>query len=88
MRPQPKATFEDVVESVPWESGLVPCVYLMCEKDQGVFPFVQEIMIEARKEDSPKPFVVEKVNASHSAWLSQPNVVTELVVKVAKGSIF
>ena len=83
LRPQPKATFEEAAESVPWESGLVPCTYIMCEKDQGVFPFLQEVMLEARKEDSPVPFAVERMATSHCGWLGRPQEMSDPIIKVA-----
>ena len=62
---------------------MVPCTYLFCEKDQGVYPFLQEMMLKHRETDSGKPWNIIKVDASHSVWLSQPKKVVEVIEQVA-----
>ena len=72
-------------ESTAWESGLVPCMYLFCERDKGLFPKDQERLLEMVQAESPRPWKVVKVDASHSVWLSRPEVVTGLIEELAKG---
>ena len=79
MRPQPKSTFLSEVESICWANGMVHCTYLICERDQGVYPFLQELMLKKREADSAKPWTIVKVDAGHSVWLSQPRKVIEVI---------
>ncbi|KAL8824776.1 MAG: hypothetical protein Q9191_004829 [Dirinaria sp. TL-2023a] len=83
MRPQPASTFASTVDSVAWESGLLPCTYLMCEKDQGVYIWLQEKMLEGVADQSRRPWTIEKCNASHSAWLSETPTVVRLIRRCA-----
>ena len=83
MRPQPAATFASIVDSVAWGSGLVSCTYLMCENDQGVYCWLQEKMLDGVKDQSSKPWIVERCSSGHSPWLTQPDTVVQLIRKCA-----
>lgn len=83
MRPQPVSTFQSEVESNCWINGMVRCTYLLCERDQGVYPFLQELMLKNREADSGRPWNIVRVDASHSVWLSQPKKVVELIEQCA-----
>jgi len=72
MRPQSYASFQAPVELVCWESGLVPCTYVMCDSDSGVYPPLQESMVKEVSEDG-RPWI----KSSYSVWLSQPKAVVE-----------
>ena len=82
MRPQSYASFKSPIESVVWENGLTPCTYLKCELDQGVYPPLQQSMIDAVSKDS-KAWNIETCPAGHSAWLNQVPAVTQLIRKCA-----
>ena len=83
MKHQSTASFMSAVDSVAWESGLVPCTYLICEQDSGVFLWLQEQMLEGVRKESGRPWTVERCDCSHSAWLSQVSTVVRLVRKGA-----
>ena len=82
-RPQSIASFSSTVETVAWESGLVPCTYVMCEKDQGVYHWLQEQMLDGVSKESPKPWRIEKTKSSHSAWLTQVPTIVRLIEDAA-----
>ncbi|KAL9071895.1 MAG: hypothetical protein Q9157_005301 [Trypethelium eluteriae] len=83
MRPQPISTFLSKVESTCWANGMVRCSYLFCERDQGVYPFLQDLMLKNREADSGRPWDIVKVDASHSVWLSQPEKVVQVIEQCA-----
>ncbi len=76
MKRESYASFKSPIESVVWETGLIPCTYLKCEMDQGVYPPLQQSMIDAASKDC-KPWKVETCHSGHSAWLNQVSIVTE-----------
>lgn len=81
MRPQAASVFTSEVESVAWEH--VPCTYIFCEKDQGVYPPVQEMMIKGAKTTSKYPWKVVRLANSHSAWLSNVPAVVRVIRETA-----
>ena len=83
MKPQCAASFTSEVDSVVWESGLVTCTYLMCEKDQGVYLWLQEKMLEGVSRESGKAWVVEKADSGHSAWLTEIPLILRLIERGA-----
>ena len=58
---QSALSFTSNVDTVAWENGLVPCTYLMCERDRGVYFWLQEQMFEAVSKESGKAWTVEEV---------------------------
>ena len=82
-KPQSITTFSSTVDSVAWESGLVPCTYMMCEQDNGLYHWLQQQMLDAASKESPKPWKVVKTNSSHSAWLTQIPTVVRLIEDAA-----
>jgi hypothetical protein len=55
-----------------------------CEKDNAIPLFAQEGMIAGAQQAAPSAFdVVEKCDASHSPFLSQPEWLAEKLVKAA-----
>ena len=83
--PQSSASFGSVVDSVAWESGLVPCTYVICEKDQGVYLWLQEKMLDDVGKESGRPWKIEKTEPGHSAWLTQIPTIVRLI-EAAAGS--
>lgn len=83
LRPQSIASFASTVDSVAWESGLVPCTYLSCGQDQGVYYWLQEQMLEGVSKESAKPWKIEKTDSSHSAWLTQIPTIIRLIEDAA-----
>lgn len=82
-QPQSTASFASTVDSVAWESGLVPCTYIMCEKDQGVYFWLQQKMLDGVTKESGKPWKIEKTDSSHSAWLTQVPTIVRLIEAAA-----
>lgn len=63
----------------------VPSAYLVCEKDNAIPYQAQEGMIAQVQGKNPKAFaLVEKIDASHSPFLSVPEKMTEFLVKCAQ----
>ena len=87
MRRQPASTFASIVDSVAWENGLIPCTYLMCEKDQGVYFWLQQKMLDGVKDQSGKPWMIERCSSGHSAWLTQVETVVNLIDRCAGKSV-
>ena len=83
LKPQSTASFVSIVDSVAWESGLVPCTYILCEKDQGVYPWLQHKMLEDVSKESETPWTIVKRDTDHSAWLTQVSTIVELIEAAA-----
>ncbi|KAF4972351.1 hypothetical protein FSARC_1073 [Fusarium sarcochroum] len=66
-------------DKVAWR--VIPLTYIICENDQGLPSFVQEMMIGKVEEQG---FKVQRYRlpASHSPFLSMPGEVAEIVLKV------
>ncbi len=82
MKPQAYSSFKSPVNSVVWENGLTPCTYLKCDMDQGVYPPLQQSMIDTVSKDGT-PWNIEECHSGHSAWLNQVETVTQLIRKCA-----
>ena len=75
------ASFMSAVDSGAWET--IPCTYLICEQDQGVYPWLQEKMIEDVREESSHKWNVERCNSSHSAWLTHASTMVRLIRNIS-----
>lgn len=61
-----------------------PSAYLVCDDDQAIPYQAQEGMIAGIQARNPKAFdIVEKIKASHSPFLSQPDATAKFLVKCA-----
>ena len=81
MAHQSSPSFTSTVDSVAWEN--VPCTYLMCMQDNGVYPWLQEKMLEGVRKEPKHHWIVEKCDSSHSAWLTSVSSVVRLIRKSA-----
>ncbi|KAB2575849.1 putative prolyl aminopeptidase protein [Lasiodiplodia theobromae] len=71
LRPHSYATFFNPVGPNPaWK--FVPCTYLVCEDDAATPVEAQDSMIEYARANGCQLDCVERVKASHSPFLSQP----------------
>lgn len=62
----------------------IPSAYLVCEEDQAIPYQAQEGMIAGVQGKNPKAFdIVEKIKASHSPFLSQPETTAKFLEKCA-----
>lgn len=51
----------------------------MTQKDQGVYFWLQEKMLDSVSKESGKPWKIVKTDSSHSAWLTQiPTIVRQI----------
>ena len=74
------ATFREKARSAAWRK--IPSAYLICDDDQ-IFPVQgQEAMVDIVRQGGGE-IVVEHVNASHSAHLSQPSAVVNFLRRAA-----
>ncbi|KAF2754641.1 alpha/beta-hydrolase [Pseudovirgaria hyperparasitica] len=80
MKPHTAATFASNAQYSPWEE--VPCTYVMCTKDQGVYPELQEQMFSAAQNGAKHPWSLIKLDSSHSAWLSRKNTLAGIIKDV------
>ncbi len=60
----------------------MPCTYLMCEQDQGIYLPLQEKMVADAQAGGHK-WTIEKCPAGHSVWLSGVPTVVNLIRKTA-----
>jgi hypothetical protein len=58
----------------------IPSVYVLCEKDQGVPPPVQEAMIKAAQ-DGGANMKVERIATSHSPFLAKPEETFKIILR-------
>ncbi|KAH6721258.1 prolyl aminopeptidase-like protein [Leptodontidium sp. 2 PMI_412] len=76
-------TFTSALTTAPWKT--IPSTYILCEKDNAIPLQGQEGMIAGAKQVAPEAFdVVERCDASHSPFLSQPEWLAEKLVESAK----
>jgi hypothetical protein len=60
---------------------------ILCEKDAAIPIFAQEGMIAAAQQAAPKSFdVVERCDASHSPFISQPEWLAEKLAEAASSA--
>ena len=69
------------VAKVAWR--IIPLTYIVCEKDQGLPSFLQDMMI-GRVEAEGIPVKQYRVAASHSPFLSMPDKVAGIIQEVMK----
>lgn len=55
-------------------------MYVLCEKDQGLPPPVQEAMIKAAQ-DAGADMKVERIATSHSPFLARPEETFEIILR-------
>ncbi|KAF2471272.1 alpha/beta-hydrolase [Lindgomyces ingoldianus] len=60
----------------------IPNSYLMCENDNAIPIFAQELMVNQAKRMGAE-FEVERIKSSHSPFLSQPDRVVEFIRRAA-----
>ncbi|KUJ14639.1 alpha/beta-hydrolase [Mollisia scopiformis] len=76
-------TFSSQLTVAPWK--VIPSTYVLCEKDNAIPIGAQEGMVAAAKAAAPRAFdVVERCDASHSPFISQPEWLAEKLIKAAQ----
>ncbi|KAF4454276.1 hypothetical protein F53441_3277 [Fusarium austroafricanum] len=66
-------------EKAAWR--VIPLTYIICEEDQGLLSFLQEMMIGKVEEQGVK-VKQYRLGSSHSPFLSMPEKVAEVVLEV------
>lgn len=78
-------TFHSPVTVEPWAK--IPSAYLICEKDQAIAVAAQDFMVGQARSIAPASFdLVERLDAGHSPFLSQPEKVAEYLERAAGGA--
>lgn len=67
------------VESPCWDLD-VPITCVICTKDQVMPPELQNKLIDRVKRDH---WIIERVEADHSLYLSQPNKLVNIIQKIS-----
>ena len=83
LKPQSAVSFASAVDSVAWNSGFMPCTYVKAEKDQGVYFWLQEKMLDGVSEKSGQPWKIVNTDSGHSAWLTQIPTIVQLIEAAA-----
>ena len=73
----------DVRVEIAWRKMSGRTWYLVCDGDQALPPFVQEMMIERVEKEGCK-VKVERCSAGHSPFLSMPDQVVAFIDTIAK----
>ncbi|PYI11009.1 alpha/beta-hydrolase [Aspergillus sclerotiicarbonarius CBS 121057] len=76
-----RAVFEGEVNNEPWTDG-ISCAYIICEQDLAIPPPLQEVF--AAKIAGPEN--TYRLATSHSPFLSAPDKVQEVLVKIINGN--
>ena len=76
--PHALSCFEQIVPDDCFD-GAVPCTYLLCERDNCVPPFAQEISIK----NIGRRCRAERCGARHSPYLSKMDSVVNLIKEIA-----
>lgn len=74
------ATKKAKATAASWKE--IPTSYLLCEDDRAIPAAAQEQMANGVREMGGE-IEVERINTSHSPFLSQPDVVVEWIRRVA-----
>ncbi|TEY85143.1 hypothetical protein BOTCAL_0017g00570 [Botryotinia calthae] len=79
-------TFRSPVTAEPWR--YIPSTYVVCEDDRAVPLEIQLGMIRGAQEIAEESFgTIERINAGHSPFISQPEWLAEKLMKAAENPI-
>ena len=80
----PLAPFATPIVTTAARWGRVPRYYIRCSEDRAIRPALQQRFIDEADAFVPgNPTVVHELRSSHSPFLSQPEVLVELLVRIA-----
>jgi pimeloyl-ACP methyl ester carboxylesterase len=81
LKPHSLGSFQTKMKSpAAWKE--IPAAYLVCEEDKALPAMLQDAMIQGVKE-AGADVVVERLAASHSPHLSQPEAVVDFLRRAA-----
>ncbi|CCD55761.1 hypothetical protein QC760_001297 [Botrytis cinerea] len=79
-------TFDSPVTAEPWR--YIPSTYVVCEEDKAIPLEAQLEMVRGAQEIAEGSFgTIERTNAGHSPFISQPEWLAEKLMKAADGPI-
>jgi hypothetical protein len=82
LKPHSYKTFSSQQSVAPWK--VIPSTYIVCENDQAIPLPAQEGMLGMAHQMAPTSFdVIERCSASHSPFISQPEWLSEKLIKAA-----
>jgi hypothetical protein len=85
LKPHSYPTFASQLAVAPWK--VIPSTYILCANDMAIPLAAQEGMIGMAQDVAPSSFdVVERCDASHSPFISQPEWLADKFVKAAGGA--
>ncbi|GAA1391705.1 alpha/beta hydrolase [Pseudonocardia kongjuensis] len=82
----PVGTALEPVSATRENFGSVPRTYVVCERDRMIPPRMQEEYVEAMDRISATTTNVVRIDSSHSPFLSQPDVLAEVIAEAWKGA--
>ncbi|KAI9643331.1 hypothetical protein NHQ30_007950 [Ciborinia camelliae] len=79
-------TFASKVRAEPWR--FVPSTYVVCEEDRTI-PLEKQLRMIQRAQDIAEGCfdTIERTNAGHSPFISQPEWLAEKLIKAAESSV-
>jgi hypothetical protein len=84
LQPHSYATFSCPLTVAPYKA--IPSSYILCENDKAILIQAQESIVAAAQKVAPNAFdVVERCDAGHSPFISQPEWLAEKLIKAAGG---
>jgi hypothetical protein len=82
LKPHSYLTLSSQLTVAPWK--VIPSTYIVCANDMAIPLAGQEGMIAKAKELAPTSFdVIERSDAGHSPFISQPEWLAEKLIKAA-----
>lgn len=83
LKPHAYRTFWSEMTVAPWKE--VKATYVMCSLDNAIPLPVQELMVGMARDLAPGSFdVVERLEASHSPFISKPKELAEILLRAAE----
>lgn len=81
---EPASVFTVPSTVTPQRFGSVKRYYIRCAGDKAITPEAQNFMIEAMDSAMPNQTITYDLNTSHSPFLSQPQLLADVLLKIAR----
>ncbi|KAF5010877.1 hypothetical protein FDECE_2984 [Fusarium decemcellulare] len=78
LKPHAKATKYTKTTGEAWKH--IPSVYLICDNDNAIPPFAQKGMVNIAQDEGAN-MKTERINTSHSPFLSKPDEVSDFIIR-------
>ncbi|TAQ85843.1 hypothetical protein B7494_g5846 [Chlorociboria aeruginascens] len=83
LKPHAYQTFHSATSVAPWKA--IPSTYIICTTDNAIPLAVQELMLSMAEGMGGRFDVIERCDAGHGAFASQPKWLAEKFIKAAGG---